>query len=212
MLHCYSFDNARVSDGHHKSQSVKVVIEIDIEDDDPFGSPAPKGHYQNGFACKGELTFECPNDGSYSHFKKMTEMDLVIIDEKDSSKLKIVLMDNLAQLPGMPPAKEGLACRTKYYIWSFIVVKKPLCDGIGLFPESFKRSVMKVFIFTRFLGFWNSTRTSAVVTAQTRLNAIDLLNDELCEKGLAPLQEGCYSLVELDATTPLAVIVANGDD
>ena len=71
---------------------------------------------------------------------------------------------------------------------------------------------MKVFVFSRFPGFWNNTETSAVITAQNRQQAVTLLNAELAKRGIAPLQEGGYSVVELDPTRPAAVVVSDGSE
>lgn len=209
MLHHYTFENAYLTYKQYKSQKAAVNIAIDVQDDDPFGPPPPPNHYQNGFACKGELTFEW-GTSNQCYLKKMQEVDLVIHDQGDSSKLKIILLDMLDSSPGMPGALQGQPCRTRHYTWSFVVTQKPLSDGLGLFPEAIKRVVMKVFVFTRFPGFWNVTETSAVVMAQTRQQAVTLMNDELSKRGIASLQDGGYSVMELDPTKPSAFVMADG--
>ena len=211
MLHDYTFNKADLTCGQRKSQRVAVNLSVDVQDDDPYAPPAPQGYYQNGFACKGELTFEWPTSVQ-PYFKKMLDADLTIFDQGDSTRLNIVLMELLDSSPGMPGALPGQPCRTKHYTWSFICVRKPVSDGLGLFPEAIKRHTMKVFVFTRFPGFWNNTHTSAVITAQTRQQAVGLLNAELEKRGIAPLQEGGYSVVELDPTKPTAVVVTDGSD
>lgn len=209
MLHHYTFDTASLTCGQRKSESVTVNLAVDTEDDDPYADPKPKGHYQNGFACQGQLTFEWPTSVP-TYFKKMLEGTLVVRDDGETSSLKIVLLDMLHSEPCLPGALPNQPCRTKKYTWSFLCCQKPSSDGLGLFPEVVKRKVMKVFIFSRFPGFWNDTQTSAVVTAMTRHQAIELLNEEMKQKGLAALQEGGYSLVELDPTRSAAHVVQDG--
>lgn len=211
MLNDYIFETASLTVGPRKSERVKVSISIDIQDDDPFAPPPPKGHYANGFACKGQLMLEW-STGSQLYFKKMMEARLSIMSEGASTSLPIILMEMLDSSPGLPGALPGQPCRTRHYTWSFICVQKPQSDGLGLFPEAIQRQVMKVFVFTRFPGYYNLTETSAVVTAQTRQQAVQLLNDKMQQRGLAPLQEGGYSLVELDPTKPNALVVADGSD
>jgi hypothetical protein len=211
MLQEYTFEKCDVSHGQRKSQRASVNIAIDIQDDDPFGTPPPSGHYQNGFACRGELTFEWPTS-TPCWFKKMLEVNLTIYDQGDSSRLSIILLDMLDSAPGLPGALPGQPCRTKYITWSFICVKKPTSDGLALFPESIKRTVMKVYVFTRFPGFFYSTQTTAVVTAPTRQQAIAMLSSDLEKRGIAPLQEGGYAVVELDPTKAGSVLIADGSE
>lgn len=211
MLQEYTFEKADVTCGQRKSQRVSVNIAVDIQDDDPFGPLPPPGHYQNGFACKGEMTFEWPSS-QQCWFKKMMEVGLTIYDQGDSTRLNVILLEMLDSSPGMPGALPGQPCRTKHYTWSFVCVKRPTSDGLGLFPEAIKRTTMKVFVFTRFPGFWNNTETSAVVTAQNRQQAIMLLNADLQQRGIAPLQEGGYSVVELDPTRASAVVLSDGSE
>lgn len=211
MLHNYTFKYARLTCGQHASQKASVNLDVDIEDDDPFAKPAPSGHYQNGFACKGEVTFECSSTVA-KQFMKMIEVELVVTDAGDSTKLKVVLMELLDVSPGIPNAMWGRPCHTKHYTWSFLCVQKPSIDNLGLFPDEIKRKVMKAYVFTRFPGFWNNTNTSAVITASSRQHAIALLDAELAKKGIAPLQEGGYSLQELDPTKPSVVVMSDGSE
>ena len=211
MLNNYVFKDARLTCGQRKSESVHVEMAIDIQDDDPYGPPPPQGHYQNGFACVGRLTLEWGTSNQL-YFKKLLEGTLVLMDDGDSTTLKIVLLDFIDAEPCLPGALPGQPCRTKRITWSFICPQKPLSDRLGLFPEAIKRQVMKVFVFSRFPGFWNSTQTTAVVTALTRQQAIESLKRQMEQRGLAPLQEGGYSLLELDPTKAITHIVTDGSD
>jgi hypothetical protein len=211
MQQYYTFDKCRLINGQHRSLDAQVNIEIDIQNSDPYGPPPPKGYYNPyGFACRGELSVEWASDGP-SHLKKMLEVELVLREEDLSTKLKVVLMEFIGSDVVLPGARPGQPARIKRHMWSFICIQRPISDGLQLFPEALKRTVMKVFLFTGFLGVWNNTKTSAVIVASGKAEAIAQMKEELKQRGLADLEESDYSLVEIDPTRPCRVMVADGD-
>ena len=212
MLTYHTFEKSKLMHGQRRALDSQVNIEIDIRDDDPYAPPPPSNHYnQYGFACRGEISVEWSSDEP-SYLKKMLEVDLLLRDEDRSTKLKIVLLDYVGSEVVMPGARPGLPARIKRHLWSFICVQRPVSDGLDLFPDAVKRTAMKVFLFTSFLGVWNSTKTSAVVIASGKVEAIAQFQTELKKRGLADLQESDYSLVEIDPTRPSSLIISDGDD
>lgn len=212
MLQSYHFPTCSFCVKNRKIENATVNIEIDIEDDDPFAVPAPSGSYFNGMRCEGQFTVELPNTNGLTYLKKSLGANLTLRDQGDTTKLNIVLTELLDSQSGLLAKLPGRPCMTMRHTWAFLCIEKPLCDGMGLFPEAMKRCVMKVFVFTRFPGWWNSTQTSATVIAANRHQAKELLDETLTHKGLAPLQEGEYSLVELNSSQPGVVVSSDGSD
>lgn len=212
MLQFYSFEKCKLIHGQRRALDSHVNIEIDTRDDDPYAPSPPTGHYnQHGFACRGEISVEWSSQ-EVPYFKKMLELELVMREEELSTKLKIVLMDFIGSDVVLPGARPGQPARIKRYIWSFICVQRPLSDGLNLFPEAAKRTTMKVFLFTHFLGVWNSQKTSALVVAPGRVEAVAQMKEELKKRGLADLEESLYSLVEIDPTRASSLMISDGDD
>lgn len=212
MLQYYSFEKCKLMHGQRRALDAQVNIEVDTRDDDPYAPEPPPGHYNpQGFACRGEISVEWSSE-EVPYFKKMLELELLMREEELSTKIKIVLMDFVASEVVMPGARPGQPARIKRYIWSFICVQRPLSDGLNLFPESAKRTAMKVFLFTNFLGVWNSQKTSAIVVAPGRVEAIAKMQEELSRRGLADLEESVYSVTEIDPTRASSLMISDGDD
>lgn len=214
MLNHYVFKECELKVGQRKSDTCTVKIEVDIHDDDPYAPPPPKDHYINGMRCHGELKVEVSNT-SPSHLRKMLEASLTLKDQGDSTKIQIVLLEMLDSQTGIKHPIEGRPPHTKIQIWSFFCNQIPASDGLGIFPKPSARSekrLMKVFVFTRFPGWFNSERTSAVIVAESKQAAVTLLSNKLEERGLARLVDGGYAVVEVDPTCVSAVIAIDGSE
>lgn len=69
---------------------------------------------------------------------------------------------------------------------------------------------MKVFVCTDHDGHW-PVGVASVVVAPDSATAIAMLNDELFHRGLALSDKHPFTLKEIDATKPIALMLCDGD-
>lgn len=69
---------------------------------------------------------------------------------------------------------------------------------------------MKIFVCVDHDGHW-PVPVASVVVAESEHDAVQLLDDALLKANLLPSSESRYTLTEVDASSPRAVILSDGN-
>lgn len=214
MICKYNF-NGRLTIGLHKTIFCKVLIEIEILDlNDDWAEIDPNvnlNDYIDGVRAKGEFYFETsPIIDSRDHpVAKNTLADLILYDEKESTRLNILITEMISAVDVVPK-------KIKRYLWSFLPVGKPLFDKLDLFPKSYqgvknkKKSMNHIYSCTKFRAEWPAEMASVII-AQSKAEAKVLLNKKLLEFGIISDLDD-YDLTEIDIDQKGAIILNSGEN
>ena len=199
MKDFYTFEHADLVVGARASASVKVSLEVATPDDDEWAEEDTE-EYHNGMRVCGELQIDIPFNNTY--IRPLTEGILTVKNDDDSSRFPIIFIEMTGIVPVIPN-------KIKRYFWLFACLKRPLSDGLELFPESARREPLKVYTVKNFNGCW-PLGVTCVVVAKDRKEARRLLNQQLDNAGILKGQDKPYDLDELDVTTPQAIVLHDG--
>ncbi len=201
MREFHRFDRAFFAEKGHMPLAVKVSLEVLTKEDDEWATEEDAQIYDDGVHASGEL--ETDIWFGNNKIKPGLVGDLTVHFEDEYSRFNIVIIEMIS-VETIIPNKQ------KRYWWGFHLVGKPLHDGLELFPFNFKKTPMKVFTVTNFVGHW-PIGVAAVVVADDRKKARKLLDAALDKKNLMVKQEKKYDLDELDICSPQALVLCDGN-